>query len=75
MQFKNYNNSMLIIPSNKIKTAINRIGGPTKAANTLGVSGATIHSWIKSERVPDIEMAKKLAKLADIDHEVLRRVK
>jgi len=51
---------------NTIKAAIDRIGGPTKAANTLGVSGSSVHTWIKRERVPDIDKARQLAALSGI---------
>ena len=57
---------------NTIKAAIDRIGGPTKAANTLGVSGSTVHTWIKAERVPNIDTARKLATLSGLPLQELR---
>ncbi len=60
--------------TNKVKLSINKIGGPTRASNQLGVSNGTIHSWIKAERIPNIDHAKKLAQLSDMNVEELRPV-
>ena len=57
---------------NTIKAAIDRIGGPTKAAITLEVSGSTVHTWIKTERVPNIDIARKLATLSGFPVQELR---
>lgn len=58
---------MLPTFQNHIRTAINRIGGPTKAAHKIGVSNATIHSWIKQRRVPDIDKASALAAASGVE--------
>lgn len=57
---------------NAVKQAIHTIGGPTKASNLLGVSNATIHSWLNSGRVPNIDLAKNLATLSGMKVEELR---
>ena len=57
---------------NAVKQAIHNIGGPTKASNALGVSNATIHSWLNSGRVPNIDLAKALAVLSEMKVEELR---
>jgi hypothetical protein len=57
---------------NAVKQAIHNIGGPTKASNALGVSNASIHSWINSGNVPNIDLAKKLATLSGMKVEDLR---
>ena len=57
---------------NPVKQAIHNIGGPTKASNLLGVSNATIHSWLNNGRVPNIDLAKKLATISGMKVEELR---
>ena len=57
---------------NAVKQAIHNIGGPTKSSNALGVSNATIHSWINNGTVPNIDLAKKLATLSGMKVEDLR---
>lgn len=57
---------------NPVKQAIHNIGGPTKASNLLGVSNATIHSWLNNGRVPNINLAKSLATLSGMKVEDLR---
>jgi hypothetical protein len=58
--------------TNRVKIAVSRIGGPTKAALAAGVSNATIHNWIKLGRIKDIDKAKILAKLAKMPFQDLR---
>ena len=36
-----------------IKTAIDRLGGPTKVSNLLGVSNGTVHAWIKTGKISE----------------------
>ena len=60
---------------NQVQIAIDRVGGPTKAAHELQVSNTTIHAWIREKRVPDINQAKKLEELSGISHTLLRRTK
>lgn len=60
--------------NNNVKTAVNKLGGPTKASNLLGVSNGAIHAWIKNYRVPDISKAKRLAELSGMKVEEVRPV-
>ncbi|WP_149137296.1 helix-turn-helix domain-containing protein [Cupriavidus campinensis] len=57
---------------NTVRLAVDRIGGPTKASHATGVSNATIFNWINRQRVPDIDKARLLAKLANIEVNELR---
>ena len=57
---------------NQVQVAVERIGGPTKAAHLTGVSNTTIHAWIKAQRVANIDAAKLMAKLASMDVQQLR---
>ena len=61
--------------SNPIKNAVDRVGGPTKAAHRLNVSNATVHAWIKNGRVPDIDKATVLAAASGIELGKLRRTR
>jgi len=53
--------------NNPVKDAVDKVGGPTSAANICGVSGATVHNWINAQRVKDTAHAIKLAEAAGID--------
>ena len=66
---------MLSSFSNYVKAAVDRVGGPTKAAHLLKVSNTTIHNWVTNQRVPEIEQARKLAQLSDLPVDQLRRIK
>ena len=66
---------MLTNFQNNVQIAIDRIGGPTKAAHELEVSNTAIHTWIRDKGVPDIDKAKKLEELSGVSHELLRRTK
>ncbi|WP_414734244.1 YdaS family helix-turn-helix protein [Cupriavidus campinensis] len=55
-----------------VRLAVDRLGGATKTAHAVGVSNATIHNWINKQIVPDIDKARLLAKLADLDLHDLR---
>lgn len=55
-----------------IKSAIDLLGGPTKASNTLGVSNGTVHAWIKAGRISDIDKARMVADALDINVALLR---
>lgn len=57
---------------NNVRVAVDRVGGATKAAHQLLVSNATIHTWIKHSRVPDIDKAKRLADLSGLALQQLR---
>jgi hypothetical protein len=41
----------------------------------LSVSNGAIHAWIKARRVTNIDLAKKLASLANMDVQALRPTK
>lgn len=58
--------------SNNVKIAVDRLGGPTKAANAVGVSNATIHNWIKRARIENIDKARTVAKLCGMEPQDLR---
>lgn len=55
-----------------IKTAIDRLGGPTKVSNLLGVSNGTVHAWIKTGKISDRDYAQKIAELSGISLTRLR---
>lgn len=57
---------------NTVRLAVERIGGPTKAAHALGCSNGSIHSWINRQYIPNIDKAKLLARLANVDVNDLR---
>ena len=58
--------------NNKIKDAVNKLGGPTRTACHLKVSNVTIHDWINSGRVKNFDKAEQLAALTGIPFETLR---
>jgi hypothetical protein len=60
---------------NHVKVAIDRVGGPTKAANLMEVSNGCIHVWMTNRRVPNIDKARKLSSLSGMAVELLRRTK
>lgn len=57
---------------NTVRLAVDRLGGPTKAAHACNVSNATVHNWLNSQHVPNIDKAKLLAQLASVDVNDLR---
>ena len=63
---------MFLIIQNHVRIAVDRIGGPTKAAHAMAVSNATIHAWIKRQDIRNIEKAKLMAKLAHMELGQLR---
>ena len=63
---------MFYIPQDWVKVAIDRLGGSTRAANTLAVSGTTIQNWIRLKRISNIDKAKQLAKLTGLEVQKLR---
>jgi len=65
---------MLNITNNNVKLAISKIGGPTKASNLLEVSNGVVHYWIREHRVPNIDLARKLAEISGMKLEELRPV-
>ena len=58
--------------SNKVRIAIDRLGGPTRTANIMGCSGAAVHAWIRNEKVSDISKAQKIAELVGMNVRELR---
>ena len=52
---------------NKVKIAVERVGGATKVANLIGCSGTAVYAWIRKRMVSDINKATMLAKLANMD--------
>ena len=65
---------MFNIRENHVQKAVDTVGGPTFASNLLAVSNACIHKWIKAERIPNIDKAKKLAQLSKVDLTKLRPI-
>ncbi|WP_175911901.1 hypothetical protein [Burkholderia sp. BCC1640] len=57
---------------NYVRTAVDRIGGPTRASNLVGASNATIHAWIKNGRITNIDKARIIAKAAGMEVQMLR---
>lgn len=43
-------------------------------SNLLSVSNGAIHKWINAQRVPNLDKARKLAELSQVDLEKLRPV-
>lgn len=60
------------LDENYVRTAIDRVGGPTKASNLLGVSNNTINVWMNNRHIPNIDYAKKLAELSEMKVQELR---
>ena len=63
---------MFHMPQNYVRIAVDRLGGPTRTATAMAVSGATIHTWINQGKVADINKAKALAKLSGMELQQLR---
>lgn len=61
--------------SDPVRTAIVRLGGPTKVSNLLGVANGTVQNWIRTEHISNIDHAKKIAELSGIGLEYLRPVR
>lgn len=61
-----------VLKPNAVKVAVDRVGGPTKASVLLGVSNWTIHSWIRLQRISNIDYARTLANLSGLKTEDLR---
>lgn len=65
---------MLVLEDNPIKYAVAKIGGPTKTALALGVAGATVHLWIRNNKISDIDKAKKVSILSGVSVDLLRPI-
>ena len=59
---------------NNVRLAIDRAGGPTKISNLFNVSNGSVHNWIKTQRVPNIDHARQLASIAGMSVEQVRPV-
>ena len=57
----------MFIQQNQVRIAVNRIGGPTKTSNLVGVSNGAVHAWIKAKRIANIDYARKVAELAGME--------
>jgi len=62
----------MYITQNYVKIAVERLGGPTKVSHACSVSNATVHNWLKNQRIPDIAKAKIIAKAAGMEVQMLR---
>jgi hypothetical protein len=63
---------MIFEQRNYVRTAVDRLGGPTKASHVAGVSNTTIHLWINQGRISNIDKAKVFAQLTGIELQQLR---
>lgn len=57
---------------NKVRIAVNRVGGMTKTAIAMKCSGTAVGAWIRARRVSDIDKATKLAGLSGMSLQELR---
>lgn len=55
-----------------IKQAIINMGGVTKTANKLLVSSSVIYKWAREGRIPDIDLAEKVAAASGYPVQMLR---
>ncbi|MFB9128371.1 carph-isopro domain-containing protein [Paraburkholderia dipogonis] len=62
---------MFNIP-NHVRTAVDRLGGPTKTAHAASVSNATVHKWLNAGRIPNIDKALIIAATSNVDVQLLR---
>lgn len=62
----------MLIQSNYVGLAVKKAGGPTAVSNDIGVSNATVHSWVQKRRVPNIVKARQLSALSGISLDKLR---
>lgn len=63
---------MFISFENYVKTAVAKIGGPTKTSNLLGLSNGAVHAWIRKGRIADIDIAKRVCELSGMKLEQVR---
>jgi hypothetical protein len=63
---------MIHFSQNHVRTAVDRLGGATKASNAMGVSNTAIHTWIRNQRVNNIDKARRMAELAGLELQQLR---
>ena len=60
------------ITTNYVKYAVKKAGGQTRVACALGVSGTSVHNWIRKRKITNIDKAKMLAKMSGFKVEDLR---
>lgn len=63
------------LKENHVRTAVDRVGGPTKASNLIGVSNNTVNSWINKRRINNIDHARTLADASGMSVQDLRETK
>lgn len=63
---------MFLLVENKIRVAVQRLGGPTKTAIAMRCSGTAVGAWIRARRVSDIDKARKLSELTGVPVTELR---
>lgn len=54
----------MFIQDNYVQKAVAKAGGPTAVSNSIGVSNACVHLWVKKRRVANIAKARQLALLS-----------
>ena len=55
-----------------IKQAVRNMGGVTKVANKLLMSSSAVYKWTRLGRIPDIDLAEKVAEASGYSVEQLR---
>lgn len=58
---------------NPIQEAVRRAGGPSRVAAELRVSSRAVNSWQNKGYVPKLDYAARLAELAEMPVNVLRK--
>lgn len=64
----------MFIQQNYVQKAVDKVGGPTMVSNHLAVSNGAVHKWINTQRIPNLDKAKKLAELSKVAVEKLRPI-
>lgn len=55
-----------------VKQAIYNMGGASKVANKLLVSSSTVYKWTRQGRIPDLDLAEKVAAASGFPVALLR---
>jgi transcriptional regulator with XRE-family HTH domain len=55
-----------------IKQAVHNMGGVSKVANRLLISASAIYKWQRLGRIPDIDLAEKVAEASGFPVALLR---
>jgi len=63
---------MIYLPSNPVKVAIAKAGGPTYVSNQLQLSNGAIHAWVRKGRISSLIYARKVAEMSGMKVEDLR---